>query len=99
MKRCSIEQLKGISDRLRILSTMDWKEIESSPRETHGFEMMPVGEIKGQIPKNFEKEKAIAVFRFGAGRGPRAGRIAGVRQGDKFNILFIDRDYTLYAHN
>ena len=31
-----------LSERLRILSTMDWKDIESSPRETHGFEMMPV---------------------------------------------------------
>jgi hypothetical protein len=77
---------------------MDWKDIESSPRETHGFEMMPVGEIKGQVPNAFSAEKALAIFRFGVGQGPRSGRIAGVRKGDKFNVLFIDRNYSLYDH-
>jgi hypothetical protein len=60
--------------------------------------MLPVGEIKAQMPPNFANEKAIMVFRFGAGRGPRAGRIAGVRDGERFTILFIDRNYSLYGH-
>jgi hypothetical protein len=91
--------LKGINDRLRILSTLDWKDIETSPPETHGFEMMLTGEMKGQIPDTFSDEKAILVFRFGAGGGPRAGRIAGVRDGNRFHIVFIDRNYSLYDHD
>jgi len=51
-----------------------------------------------KIPTAFSAEKAIAIFRFGAGQGPQAGRVAGVRQGDKFNVLFIDRNYSVYDH-
>jgi hypothetical protein len=77
---------------------MEWEAIASSPRETNGFEFIPVAQVKAQIPAQFKAEKSLMVFRFGGGTGPRAGRIAGVRAKDRFSILFVDRQYKLYEH-
>jgi hypothetical protein len=98
IKKCSYEQMKSAMDKLRILSDLDWATIESSPRETNGFEMISAKQIRGTIPPKFAKEKALMVFRFGGGTGPRAGRIVGVREKERFSILFVDRDYSLYDH-
>src|SRR5690606_18819137 len=61
IKRCSFEQMKSVIDKLRILSNLDWPTIESSPRETNGFEMIPRAQIRGQIPDEFANEKALMV--------------------------------------
>lgn len=97
IKKCSYEQIKNLIDKIRVLSSLEWKSIESSPRETHGFELIPVNQIKGTIPQKFSDISDIMVFRFGGNK--RGGRIAGTRKGNKFHILFIDHNYKLYNHN
>jgi hypothetical protein len=95
VKRCRIDQFRSFSDKLRILSSLDWKTIESSPRETNGFELLPVSALREKMPPPFDKIDKAMVFRFGA----NAGRIVGVRNtDDMFFILFIDHDFTLYDH-
>ncbi|WP_319797663.1 hypothetical protein [Nitrobacter sp.] len=79
-----------------MLSSLDWKAIESSPRETNGFEMIPVRDISGSLPDELKSHQEVMVFRFGGGK--RGGRIAGIRDGFKFSILFIDRNFKLYDH-
>ena len=100
-KRCSYEKLKAYSDKLRQLSELEWKVIESSPRETNGYELIPLSQIKGTIPEKFSKHDAMVVFRFG-GCGNVAsktsGRIAGVREKERFYVLFVDSSFSLYDH-
>jgi hypothetical protein len=101
VKKCSIEKFKSYADKLRILSELDWKTIESSPSETNGFELIPVRNIKGSLPDRFSAHENVWVFRFGGpGRvaSKTSGRIAGIRDKDRFFVLFIDRDFTLYDH-
>lgn len=100
-KKMPVEKFKAYSDKLRILSDLEWSAIESSPKETNGFELMPVSSLNATLPTLFKTLQEIWVFRFGGGGnvGSRtSGRIAGVREGDSFFVLFIDRDFTLYNH-
>lgn len=92
IKKCSYEQFKNLVDKLRLLSSLSWQAIQTSPREGAGFEMIPVKQIKGAMPTTLKSIEKIMVFRFGE------GRIAGHRTGKNFYILFIDRDFTLYDH-
>jgi hypothetical protein len=94
--KCSYEQLKSLADKLRILSDLDWNRIELSPRTTNGYEKLPQKSIKRQIPAALPNGEAVLVFRFGSGSS--AGRIAGFRQGHRFNVLFIDSKFDLYDH-
>lgn len=87
---------KSFADKLRILSSLDWPTIESSPRETNGFEMLPVSALKEALPVPFTEHKQAMIFRFGGATG---GRIVGVRDNkDRFYFLFIDHDFSFYDH-
>lgn len=97
MKKCSYEQLKAISDKLRILSCLEWNTIETSPKETNGFEPLPQSAIKASMPDIVKNDEPMIIFRFRKAR-KRAGRIVGVRRDNKFYIIFIDRNFTLYNH-
>jgi hypothetical protein len=59
--------------------------------------MIPTKSVKGSLPEKFSDLDAVMVFRFG-GTGKRSGRIVGTRHDERFHVLFIDRDYTLYDH-
>ena len=95
LKKCSIEQFRSLADKLRILSDLQWSQIDSSPRETNGYEMLPVGQLAERAPAPFDKIERMMVFRFG---GKKGGRMAGVKDGEKFFILFIDHNFTFYDH-
>jgi hypothetical protein len=96
LKRCSIEQFRHLADKLRMLSNLEWKQIDSSPRETNGYEMLPVAQLAERPPSPFDKAEAVMIFRFGGAKG---GRMAGVKKDEKFYILFVDHDFTLYDHS
>jgi hypothetical protein len=90
--RCSLEQFKSLANKLRMLCGLDWKQIESSPRETNGFEMLPTKILQEKLPAPFADRDKAMVFRF------NGGRIVGVRNEEKFYILFIDHDFSFYDH-
>lgn len=96
IKKCSYEQLKSLTDKLRILSSLEWRTIETSPRETNGFELLPADALSAPLPDAFSRINQVMVFRFGG--KTTAGRIVGHRNNDRFYVLFVDRDFTLYDH-
>lgn len=76
LKKCSIEQFRSFADKLRILSSLEWKQIDSSPRETNGYEMLPKGQLAESAPAPFDKADTLMVFRFG---GQKGGRMVGAK--------------------
>jgi hypothetical protein len=101
VKKCSYEKLKAYSDKLRQLSILDWATIESSPHETNGVEMIEIRRLNASLPIEFSKHTHIHIFRFGGcGRvgSKTSGRIAGIKENERFYVLFIDREFSLYDH-
>lgn len=102
-KKCTYEQFKSYSDTLRMLSDLEWTVIEGSPSNGRGYETIPVKSLSSsaKIPVPFSKKEAVFVFRFGGGGrvgSKTSGRIAGIKDGDKFYVLFIDSKLNLYDH-
>jgi hypothetical protein len=101
VKKCCYEQIKAYSDKLRQLSELEWDVIESSPRETNGYEKINTSQIKASLPQAFRNKSEVMVFRFGGGGGvgsKTSGRIVGIKEKECFFVLFVDRDFTLYDH-
>lgn len=96
MKHCDIQQFKGLSDRLRIISTLTWQQLKNEPHDKYGYEALSKEIFNASFPEFAANDDVIIVFRFGGGR--HGGRIAGVRRDNVFHVLFIDRDFTLYNH-
>lgn len=95
IKKCSIEQFRSLSDKLRILSNMEWKKIDYSPREQHGYEPLPVSSLKSSLPGPFASESTVYVFRI----ANQKGRFAGIRRKNVFFVLFVESTFnTLYDH-
>jgi hypothetical protein len=93
MKKCDHGQLKGIADKLRILSNLTWKQIDIDRREQHGYEKLPQSALRVSL---VGKDESVMIFRFKGGRG---GRIAGVKEGNVFSVLFIESTFgDLYSH-
>lgn len=103
VKKCSIEQFKAYSDALRMLSDLEWGVIDGLPSNGRGYEAIPVKSLNAsaKIPEPFSKAEAVLVFRFGGGgavASRTAGRIAGIKDRDRFYVLFIDSRFDLYDH-
>lgn len=96
---CSYPQLKSFNDKLRILSSLTWSTIDSSPRETSGYEMLPSKFLKRSIPDSLPATPSVMIFRFGGGSGSKnSGRIAGYKKDHTFYVLFVDSKLDLYEH-
>jgi len=86
-----------------MLSDLEWGVIDGLPSKARGYETIPVKSLKAsaKVPEPFSKAEAVLVFRFGGGGGVGSrtgGRIAGIKDGDRFYILFIDSKFDLYDH-
>lgn len=75
-------------------STFTWVELLTHPRHGLGSEKIPVSQIKPTIPRKFENESHLLVFRH-HGNLPFAGvKVAGV-----FYLLWVEHTYgDLYDH-
>jgi hypothetical protein len=58
-----------------------------------GYERISRNAIRGAIPSHIAKEVAFIAFRF-----YRKAPMVGYRDGDIFHIIWIDREFKLYAH-
>ena len=94
--QCSYEQLKALASQLRIICSLSWSELNSSPRNTNGWEHIPCDQLKADLPVGIPALKRVTVFRFGG--KTTAGRIAGYREGSTFHVLFVDSRMDLYDH-
>ena len=83
--------------RLRKLAELGWKEIMMSDRHSFGSEFIPIGQFKPQtnIPIITDDVNKLMVF-----RSAGDNRIfAGVRDGNVFQIVFIETKFgDIYKH-
>ena len=85
----------AFADRLYELSRSPWASLRQMPRKGQGWEVIPRHAIKGDgIPASITEDVNIIAFR-SIGNAPRVG----YRSKDGVcNIIWIDRDFTLYDH-
>ena len=95
IKKCDLKEFKSLSDKLRMLSDLEWKQIESSPFKGNGREIISRKSLKREIPATVPADAPILIFQFG---GSKTGRMAGYRDGAVFHILFIETKFDLYDH-
>ena len=87
------EDFKALICTLNTLSKLSWSEIEKSDRHKNGTEIIDRSCIKSTVPNCYEGKNIIA-FRY-KDKAP----MLCVREGFCVDILFTDRDLTLYKHN
>lgn len=76
------------------MSRLPWRELRQAPRHGLGYEQIGRDSIRAGIPATVSEDVNFIAFRFD-GKKP----MVGFRDADGvFNILWIDRDFTLYNH-
>lgn len=79
---------------LRSRSKMTWNQITFADRHGLGSETLPAKDIKPALPPRFRDSEKVLVLRYDD-RLP----MVGVRVGDTFHVLFIEKKYgDLYDH-
>ena len=92
---CEKDEKAAFADRLYELSRLTWAQINQAGRHGQGYEKLDRDAIKGgAVPAGITADVNIIAFRC-IGRAP----MVGYRSADGvFNILWIDRGFTLYKH-
>lgn len=92
---CERDEKAAFADRLYELSRLTWKQINQAGRHGQGYEKIDRDAIKGDaVPDGISEDVNIIAFRC-IGLAP----MVGYRSADGvFNILWIDRGFTLYKH-
>lgn len=91
---CTTDEKASFSHMLYKLSRFPWRELRQAPRHGLGYEKLERSSIKASIPQCVTEDVILIAFRFS---GKKA--MVGYRSGDGvFNILWLDRNFTLYAH-
>jgi len=95
LTECTKDEKAAFADRLYELSRSTWAALRQMPRKGQGWEVIPRHAIKGDgIPLFITEDVNILAFRC-VGNAP----MVGYRSRDGvFNIIWIDRDFTLYEH-
>ena len=94
LEQCDTEEKKSLMERFVMLSQMTWNEIAKSHRHGLGHENIPVDQLRARCPGIITEDvKHWLAFRF-QGKKPFLGH----RNRFVFHVLFIDRDFSLYAH-
>lgn len=74
-------------------SQITWGKLEQAQRHGLGKENISINSIKASIPTCIKGDTKLWAFRF-YGHAP----FVGFREGEIFNIVWIDRSFTLYNH-
>jgi len=92
---CEKDERAAFASRLYQLSRSKWSQLRQMPRHGQGYEKIDRKAIKGDaVPDEITAEVDIIAFRF-YGKAP----MVGDRSKDGvFNILWLDRSFTLYDH-
>jgi hypothetical protein len=92
---CDRNEKAAFADRLYELSRSTWAALRQMPRDGQGWEIIARRAITGdRIPREISEDVNIIAFRC-LGKAP----MVGYRSKDGvFNIVWIDRAFTLYDH-
>lgn len=95
LTQCTKDEKASFADRLYELSRSSWAELRQMPRHGRGWEIIPRKSITGDaVPSTITDDVNLIAFRF-HGMAP----MVGYRSRDGvFNIVWLDRDFTLYDH-
>lgn len=93
LTKCTKEEKAAFADTLYKLSQLSWQELRQAPRHGLSYERISINAIRGAIPSHIAKEVGFIAFRF-YGKAP----IVGYRDGEIFHIVWVDREFKLYAH-
>jgi hypothetical protein len=95
LSSCTKDEKSAFADRLYELSRSTWAQLRQMPKKGRGWEIIQRSAIKGdKVPSSLTEDVNIIAFRC-VGKAP----MVGYRSRDGvFNILWIDRDFTLYDH-
>lgn len=73
---------------------MTWTELSQQPKHGLGSEFLPIGKIKPSVPRNFQDETKVRVYRHESNYP-----MAGFKVGSTFYIVWIEANYNdLYDH-
>lgn len=93
LSKCEKHEKAQFVDKLHKLSQLTWAEILSTSRTGMGHEKIYRDKIKVGIPPHITDDVVFLAFRC-IGKAP----MVGYRSERVFNIVWIDRDFTLYDH-
>jgi len=91
---CEKDEKAAFAARLFELSRSSWAELRQMPRHGQGWEKLERNAIRGGIPSEITADVDIIAFRF-CGKAPMVGYRS---QDGVFNIIWLDRSFTLYDH-
>lgn len=90
---CTQDERGGVLGKMRSLSQLSWQALRQAPRHGLGYEIIHRSALKAAIPAVLTEDVNIIAFR-AIGKAP----MVGFRAGRVFNVLWVDRAYTLYNH-
>lgn len=90
---CDDSETKSFADKVRILTSKTWTEINGMSRHGLGSEQISRVSLKVQVPQHLTDDVNIIAFRF-CGMKP----MIGYRDGPVFYVLWFDRAFDCYAH-
>lgn len=93
LKVCTVDEKAAFASRLYEMSRLTWQQIAQADRHGQGTETIKRASIKVPIPACITEDVSIIAFRC-FGKAP----MVGYRAHDTFYVVWIDRDFTLYAH-
>ncbi len=91
LTKCDDTNKALIVDKLLKLSQLTWKQIDSSPKDTYGYEHIPYTKFIVTLPATVTRETTLLVFRFS-----HTGRIAGYRLKDILHVVAVSTTHSLY---
>ena len=80
-------------DRLRRISQISWREIRQLDRHAYGTEIIDREILKVGIPSFLTADVKLLAF-----RAFDLVAMVGYRKGRIFHVIWIDREFKLYAH-
>jgi hypothetical protein len=87
--------LKGFIDRIRMLSSMNWRDIQFTGRTASGSEKIARKSIKVSIPPVITQDVDSFISFYFAGT---RGRMIGWREQSILHVLYLDPDFKVYDH-
>lgn len=90
---CQQEERSKMLDRLRRISQISWRDIRQQDRHAYGTETIDRGILKVGIPSFLTADVRLLAF-----RAYDLVAMVGYRKGRIFHVVWIDREFKLYAH-
>lgn len=93
---CSEIQVKKFFERLQKLAELGWKEIQRNGRHNYGWELLPINQIKHQLPSIVTPDvEKLYVFRYTNANNP----FIALRNGNVLHVLMIEANFgDIYNH-